>query len=1596
MSLKNDAFPSSEAFDVINSALQSSDAERKDAIKQGNAIFAFTLKNKAGETESWHIDLKNEGKVGKGLGEKPTVTLSLSDDDFGKLIAGKANAQRLFMGGKLKVKGDVMKATKMEPILKKAQAVKAKLRVETKTDTMADVPQRANAAQLAARNIKAKPTMRRKTPLRSDNLSASTPSFAPNPSQGGGLFGGSIQAPTTFNFTSSFQAPSFGGNNPFTTNNSSDNEDSRADTTGEEAARRNKSFRVEGNATEPQNQNMPFQFPASSQPATSGSLFGSTNAPASNLFSFGQNSQSPITTGVTFNSPSSQNQQKGNMFSLGPNQSQLSQSGNNMAFGSVSTENKPASNSFGGFGQSVSTENKPASSSFGGFGQSTTQPPVSQPLSSSSFTFGSTTPQSKPTNNVFSFDTGVQTPKPTGGLFGSSTPPANPFAASQSQTPAPSTNIFGSFNQQPKSTSTSQDPTPTNMFGSQQQDSATNSANIFSGQSQQLSQTNGLFGSKEPASSTSNIFGGLKSVSSSANNMFGNVNDTQTTSNPFGQTTQPEPTVSMDISPKHQAQTSASNMFGNLNQSSTPSSNIFGNLNKSVNHQSEQAKPSVSDGSAATANGAQQSGTGSFKFGQNTSGSPFGFKTQADTPSNQKMSQAADAAIAPKPSFGIMQHPVSSMNGSTLFSPLKPVETPKATNEPPSTGIFTSSSQQKSESTPTTISTKQSTSGFSFMPSTPVFTAANGAMSSVEPKGSIATTYSEMAAASDVSDDEIARLVPADFSDAQKREFYAGYRLRCLNKAMQKFFGQIPFGADITTILTFYAERRENILNRSGVPFKASKRKNFEDEDQENENPNKRVKPAAIENSVETQPATKQRAPSPQKQANRGKGSQAQARSVSPVKSQPQVNGTTVSSTPLFPAPQLQQPVTTFAASPSPKGKRKAEIQLTNQDPTGEIEEERRAKMSKLNGSSNSSETMKRFKNIVDTPGNSNGSSPDKPVFSLSKSGKDDQPRPNPFAALSVPATPAAIQKPASSTPSSTTVNPPTQNTPNLFAPKSTGSQTIKPPTFGAGPVNFLAQFKAKASQDTEDTEKKLMERAKTEDMDSDEDEAEWESKYKEKRKAELKEIEELAKGKQASFIAGKGFNFGQDSKIPASSTTKNGADERPAIIEPSPSKPLFGQSSGQQSTGNSIFSSNGSRTSTPGPATSRPGSVLDLHTPGKPVSFGANIFGHLSDADSGAESGKGNDADEESGSSDTDRDSEKKDPTYQPDQTADEETTGPGITSAKKAATPNPFSPSAKSGFGGSTAHSGTSTPGGSLFDRISKDSNGNPIRQVSTEEKENAKPTTNLFGGQSNIFGSLNKTPSTPPTDKTWKTDSPIKFGSSQQSPFKFGDSTSSNGAPAVSVTAATPTKPATSLGGLFGSSSTSKPLSTSNPFGTVGFGFGAASSTTSSLLPSAAVSGDTSRATTPGGTTDGESTNDANDPDGERHEQIDLTKGGAGEENEDVLHEVRAKALKYTPKEEGEGSPWETKGLGPLRVLKHKETNSSRILLRADPSGKIVLNKSILGNVEYKAAGKTLKLLTAGESGGALETWILQLKTPELAEDLAKYLEANKPSS
>ncbi|PWW71885.1 sterol-binding-like protein [Tuber magnatum] len=130
MTLASENFPSSSAFDLIAASL-TAPAAKSDALKKGKAIFAFALSNKAKETESWYLDLKTTGTVGKGLapeGATPDVVLSLSDDDFQGLVDGKAAAQKLFMAGRLKVKGDVMKATRAEGVLKAARVgAKAKL-----------------------------------------------------------------------------------------------------------------------------------------------------------------------------------------------------------------------------------------------------------------------------------------------------------------------------------------------------------------------------------------------------------------------------------------------------------------------------------------------------------------------------------------------------------------------------------------------------------------------------------------------------------------------------------------------------------------------------------------------------------------------------------------------------------------------------------------------------------------------------------------------------------------------------------------------------------------------------------------------------------------------------------------------------------------------------------------------------------------------------------------------------------------------------------------------------------------------------------------------------------------------------------------------------------------------------------------------------------------------------------------------------------------------------------------------------------------------------------------------------------------------------
>ena len=117
---------------------------------------------------------------------------------------------------------------------------------------------------------------------------------------------------------------------------------------------------------------------------------------------------------------------------------------------------------------------------------------------------------------------------------------------------------------------------------------------------------------------------------------------------------------------------------------------------------------------------------------------------------------------------------------------------------------------------------------------------------------------------------------------------------------------------------------------------------------------------------------------------------------------------------------------------------------------------------------------------------------------------------------------------------------------------------------------------------------------------------------------------------------------------------------------------------------------------------------------------------------------------------------------------------------------------------------------------------------------------------------------------------------------------------------------------------------------------------------LTPSGASSAISSRATSPGGT-DTESVTTDNAEDHSNDPQASLVDSRAGEENDEVLFEARAKASKWFTAEGAAQKKlqpgWNTQGLGPMRVLKDKESGRTRVVLRADPGSNIVINEGLI---------------------------------------------------
>ncbi|KAF0464176.1 sterol-binding-like protein [Gigaspora margarita] len=122
-----EGFKSSAIFDEIQTNV-SNEKTREDAIKKVKATFELKIKNPEGKEQIWTLDLKKEGTIKTGKGSaKPDIIMDMDDDTFVQLASGKLNGQKAFMSGKLKIKGNMMLATKLDGVLKSLTGPKAKL-----------------------------------------------------------------------------------------------------------------------------------------------------------------------------------------------------------------------------------------------------------------------------------------------------------------------------------------------------------------------------------------------------------------------------------------------------------------------------------------------------------------------------------------------------------------------------------------------------------------------------------------------------------------------------------------------------------------------------------------------------------------------------------------------------------------------------------------------------------------------------------------------------------------------------------------------------------------------------------------------------------------------------------------------------------------------------------------------------------------------------------------------------------------------------------------------------------------------------------------------------------------------------------------------------------------------------------------------------------------------------------------------------------------------------------------------------------------------------------------------------------------------------
>lgn len=102
-----------KVFDEMEQRLKADPSKTKGM----NATYAFDLAGE--EPGQYHVKV-NDGSTefGQGIPENPNITIGMKSEDFVQLAHGKMDPTMAFMSGKIKIKGDMGLAMKLQNILR--------------------------------------------------------------------------------------------------------------------------------------------------------------------------------------------------------------------------------------------------------------------------------------------------------------------------------------------------------------------------------------------------------------------------------------------------------------------------------------------------------------------------------------------------------------------------------------------------------------------------------------------------------------------------------------------------------------------------------------------------------------------------------------------------------------------------------------------------------------------------------------------------------------------------------------------------------------------------------------------------------------------------------------------------------------------------------------------------------------------------------------------------------------------------------------------------------------------------------------------------------------------------------------------------------------------------------------------------------------------------------------------------------------------------------------------------------------------------------------------------------------------------------------